>query len=250
MTYEAFRNAKTHYRSICATWVDLANAYGSIRHMQLQFSLRWYYVPIAICELMFRYYEGLAAQVHTDTWTSNWIFYEIGVPQGCTASTINFDIAFQPILDATTYLAGVSGYTFKEADLTVPTLTYADDVQFLTSTPLQARKCIHALEQALDWSVTLRPKPSKCRTLAFKLFRNEEKSKFKKIQETAYSCFDPLLNIGNEKIGFVGHDNPPCFKYLGRWLQFDMKDGWVRDTIESKFRSWLDLVDKPHLLDP
>ena len=50
---------------------------------------------------MFRYYEGLHARVYTQDWVSDLISYEIGVPQGCCASTINFDLAFQPILDLT-----------------------------------------------------------------------------------------------------------------------------------------------------
>ena len=69
---------------------------------------------------MVRYYEGLVAQVHTDNWISAWIPYNIGVPQGCTASTINFDLAFQPVLDITLHLSGNVGYFLKEANLIVP----------------------------------------------------------------------------------------------------------------------------------
>ena len=121
LTYEAFRNAKEHHRSICASWIDLANAYGSIRHMLLQFALKWYHVPVSKCELMFRYYEGLCARVYAPDWVSDCIPFEIGVPQGCCASTINFDLAFQPILDLTTFLTQESGlYRIKEASLSAP----------------------------------------------------------------------------------------------------------------------------------
>ena len=32
MVFEALRYAKHHGISICASWLDLANAYGSVRH--------------------------------------------------------------------------------------------------------------------------------------------------------------------------------------------------------------------------
>ena len=71
LTHEALKNAKTHKRSICVSWVDLNNAYGSVRHMQFQFALQRYHVPKPICELMYRYYEGLIGRVHTENWISS-----------------------------------------------------------------------------------------------------------------------------------------------------------------------------------
>jgi len=145
LTYEALKNAKSHKRSICVSWVDLNNAYGSVRHMQLQFALQRYHVPRQICEIMFRYYEGLIGQVHTDNWISNWFGFEVGLFQGCTASTINFDVAFQPILDCVCTLCGDIGYNFKEANLRVPPLVYADDIEYMTSTPAQNQQFLDAM---------------------------------------------------------------------------------------------------------
>ena len=54
--YEALREAKAHARQIVATWIDLANAYGSVRHNLIQFALNWYHVPLRIQKLIFNYY--------------------------------------------------------------------------------------------------------------------------------------------------------------------------------------------------
>jgi len=128
-------------------------------------------------------------------------------------------------------------------------MVYADDIEFLNKSPKAAQKCIIALERGLDWSQTLRAKPSKCRTLAFKVFKDSE-SKYQQIQSTCYSCFDPKLTISGEYIRFIGNDNPPCFKYLGRWFQHDLKDTWVRESITSKLISWIQTIDNTCLSGP
>src|SRR6185503_11530309 len=65
-----------------------------------------------------------------------------------------------------------------------------------------------------------------------------------------YSCFDPQLTINNEPIGFIGNDDPPCFKYLGRWLQHDLKDNWIRESIGNKLTNWIETIDKTCLNGP
>lgn len=50
---EALRNAKMEKRAIVVSWIDLANAYGSVRHNLIQFALNWYHVPIHIQSLIF-----------------------------------------------------------------------------------------------------------------------------------------------------------------------------------------------------
>ena len=55
---EALRDARERRRAICIAWIDITNAYGSIRHNFLQFALHWYHVPSEICELMWSYYQG------------------------------------------------------------------------------------------------------------------------------------------------------------------------------------------------
>ena len=63
--YEFLRDAKREQRQIVVTWIDLANAYGSVRHNLIQFALNWYHIPIEIQELIFNYYEKLQAKIQT-----------------------------------------------------------------------------------------------------------------------------------------------------------------------------------------
>ena len=98
LQWEMLKHAKAAQRSIVMTWLDLENAYGSLRHMMVQFALKWYHIPQKISELIFRYYDSIFLRVVTEDWSSDFLHLGIGVPQGCTASTI-FDIAFQLVLD-------------------------------------------------------------------------------------------------------------------------------------------------------
>ena len=49
--YRAALDARTHGRDLCTSWIDVANAYGSVKHSLIHFSLEWYHVPEHFCEL-------------------------------------------------------------------------------------------------------------------------------------------------------------------------------------------------------
>src|SRR3954469_1819753 len=122
--------------------------------------------------------------------------------------------------------------------------TYADDVELVAQTPKDCQKSIDASQTALEWTQVLKAKPVKCRSLAFRLFRSEEKqTEFKKVLSTQYSCFDPLLKINNAAIKFIGEDDPPWFKYLGRYLQYNLKDDLIKKQVEEKLLKWLQVIE-------
>ena len=63
--WEMLQHAKRKYQQITMAWHDLENAYGSMRHMLVQFALKWYHVPDSISELIFRYYDSIFLKVVT-----------------------------------------------------------------------------------------------------------------------------------------------------------------------------------------
>ena len=103
---------------------------------------------------------------------------------------------------------------------------------------------------ALDWTRTLKAKPSKCRTLAYRVFKPGETTNYTKLQSADYSNFDPLLKIDNELIKFIGFDDIPVFKYLGRKFQADLNVDLIISEITLKIKSWLQLVDATPLTGP
>ena len=99
MLYEALREAKEEQRQIVCAWIDLCNAYGSVRHNLIQFALHWFHVPRMIQELIFAYYDKLMASVVTDAWSTGFFLFDIGLFQGCVLSCILFLCVFQLLLD-------------------------------------------------------------------------------------------------------------------------------------------------------
>ena len=125
--WEALRDAKDGKRAIVLSWLDLANAYGSVMHNLIQFALNWYHVPVLIQRLVFDYYEKLCAKVTTKDWTTAFFNFDIGFFQGCVLSTILFDCVFQLLLDFLDPLKH-EGYSFKEIQVTIMHKAYADDL--------------------------------------------------------------------------------------------------------------------------
>ena len=52
-----------------------------------------------------------------------------------------------------------------------------------------------------------------------------------------YLSFDSPLKINGVSIKFIGDDDPPIFKHLGRYLQYDLKDDLITNQVEEKISS-------------
>ena len=70
---------------------------------------------------------------------------------------------------------------------------------------------------------------------------------YKQVLQTNYSSFDPLLKVKDVPVKFIGDDDPPLFKYLGRYLQYDLKDNIITRQVEEKLLKWLETIDKTSL---
>ena len=89
--YWCFLDARHHHQDLCVSWVDLANAYGSLKHALIHFALEWYHVPEHFRELIFNCYERLSARVLVGTLLSACFWFSSGVFQGCPPSSSTQD---------------------------------------------------------------------------------------------------------------------------------------------------------------
>ena len=129
---EALRDARSHQRSICVSWLDLRNAFGSVRHSLIQFALRHYGFPRHFQQLVFRYYESLVAMVEVpDVFQTAPFRFGIGVFQGCTLSPLLFNIVIQLLLDSLEKPAfQPHAYHFSSVqDCSLLSSAFADDVE-------------------------------------------------------------------------------------------------------------------------
>ena len=78
----ALREAHTRHRSVTVCWWDLANAYGSVHHGLIQFSLQHYNAPDKLMNIVGDLYSDLHALITTPDWTSRPIPLKMDVYQG------------------------------------------------------------------------------------------------------------------------------------------------------------------------
>jgi Reverse transcriptase (RNA-dependent DNA polymerase) len=251
LIFEALKDAKQEYRSICLIMLDFANAYGSVRHNLIQFALNWYHLPDWLQQIVFKYYERIQASVMTSQWETDPFDLEIGLFQGCCMSVMIFNIVFQILLDYHSQFCKKTdiGYKFKDADITVINPSFADDVTLAASDARSCQVSIDAFQEIVNWTATMSFKPSKCRSWGGRYFGPQDKTKYTKLQDSTYAFYDPLLKVNDVPVLCVGNDtkNAFMFKMLGRQLQWDLKDDKVREKISHNIECWLKRVDESRL---
>ena len=129
------RDARAHKRSICISWLDLKNAFGSVRHSLIIFALQYYGFPEHFIQLVRSYYDHLSLAVAVPgilSTSASAIHFALGVFQGCTLSPTLFNIIVQLALDSIEMKH--CGYQFSSDPETVlQSSAYADDIQLVTS---------------------------------------------------------------------------------------------------------------------
>jgi hypothetical protein len=248
--WEALRDATTAQRTIVTTWIDLANAYGSVRHNLIQFALDWYHVPKFFQDLIFDYYEKLCAFIVTKGWSTGSFLFDIGCFQGCVISAILFDCVFNLLLDFLEPLQKL-GYAHKNTLVVTANKAYADDLNVTTTDSASNQLVLDSTCTWLDWTGTMKAKPAKCVSFAQRKFTDTGTSRegFIPIKDTIYSPYDPKLTIDGKPIRFIldSSNNDPFtsrhFKFLGRWISVDVNETQVQSFVKDEFVRCMDLID-------
>jgi len=247
---EALRTATREKRSIVCSWIDLANAYGSIRHNLIQFALNWYHVPPITQRIIFNYYEKLCAKITTKEWSTGFFAFDIGLFQGCVYSTILFDCVFNMLLDFLSPLAKEHAFVVSRSPVVdSSSKAYADDLAIQTSTVSGHNKLLCAMHGWLTWTRCMKAKPSKCVCVAYKQFdpRNKSTSDYKASWSTKYSAYDPHLKIGGEPMLYIYRDDSfkgSHFKFLGMWINPALDESETKEVFRNKFVTLMSLVDE------
>lgn len=242
----ALRDAQLHKKPICIAFLDVFNAYGSVKHNLINFALWYYRVPLQFRLKIFTYYKFLVAFVSLMGWVTDPIHFGVGVFQGCPLSVILFLVVFN-LLVVWTQLSDVQGYTLSDKVITLLKLLYADDTTAITRTPTECQTLLNLLVEFAAWA-HLKWKPSKCVAFARKLHVQYSGSKgHRRTKSKHYKTFDPELHLGGERIGFIGHQ---LFKFLGRKISASLSDAQVRDEVEKALTEWLEKVDASLITGP
>ena len=153
------KSAKQAKRSLAIAWLDIANAYGSVHHSLIQFSLAHYHAPLEFCRLLQSWCSGLSATISTDEWSTPPVPLGIGVYQGDPLSVAIFLTVMNTLSDSLHNRSDL-GYTLPSSFICVN-----DDACVVSSTPAGCQCLLDLVQGWLEWA-KLKAKVPKCRSMA------------------------------------------------------------------------------------
>ena len=87
---QLIREAREDKGNLTVIWLDLSNAYGSIPHKVVQETLRRYYVPTKVMDIIKTYYSKFYLRCSYNRGKTKWQRLEKGIITGYTISVILF----------------------------------------------------------------------------------------------------------------------------------------------------------------
>ena len=87
------------HRSVAVCWLDLANAYGSVHHSLIDFTLKHYHALDQFQLMVSALYTGLSAQISTQHWCTTAVPLQRGVYQGDPLSVVIFNTVINTLVD-------------------------------------------------------------------------------------------------------------------------------------------------------
>ncbi|XP_063436214.1 uncharacterized protein LOC134717649 [Mytilus trossulus] len=223
---QLIHEAKTGKKNLAVVWLDLANAYGSVPHKLIEMAMDHYHIPEHIKKIVLTYFDGILLRFTVDNKTTAWQKLEKGIVTGCTISPILFIMGMNIIMKAAE--RETRGPKTDSGIFLPATRGFMDDLTVTTSSHIQARWILTALEEVVTWA-RMKFKPRKSRSMILK--KGKITTKFQlKIQ-------------GDEIPTIVG--NP--IKCLGKWFDDTLKDNTSVKTVQTQVVEWLKKVDKSGL---
>lgn len=136
------KEARSRHRSIAVAWLDLANAYGSMHHSLIQFSLKHYHAPSNFSSIVDHLYSGLSALIIADDWSTN----HSGVYQGDPLSVVIFNTVINTLVDTLKGKADL-GYKVYNTSYSINVLQYADDTCLVANSPAACQQLLNSTDQ-------------------------------------------------------------------------------------------------------
>ena len=220
----ALHEAHVKHRSIAVCWLDLANAYGSVHHDLIHFTLQHYNAPSRLSSIVANLYCGLQALVTSPDWTSKPIPLNTGVYQGDPFSVVIFNTVMCTMADSLKSMEHL-GYKFSGSPRSIHLLQYADDTCLISDGPASCKTLLEGIERWLNWS-GLKAKVPKCHSIA--------------LQASTAKVYDPQLHLYGRPIHFIGNE---AIKFLGMKVQVPRDSQSSRVTLATKLSTMMERVD-------
>ena len=217
--------ARKKHKSLCICWLDLANAFGSVHHDLIRFSLQHYHAPQAMVDMICNLYQDLKGVISTKSWQTDPFHLQMGVYQGDPLSVIVFNTVMNTLVDTITRRHPDLGYTLGTSSHRSNLLQYADDTSLIADGPSSCRILINTTEAWLMWS-GMKANVPKCVSLA--------------VRASSGKPYDPNLTLNGEAIPYIGDST---FHFLGAPVCIHGTKTQARDGLIKKLTHLLEKVD-------
>ena len=138
--------AQRKHKSLAVCWIDLANAFGSVHHELIRFSLSHYHAPQVMVNTISNLYQHLTGVVFINSWTTNPIHIQIGVYQGDPFLVLVFNTVMNTLVDTITKRYPDLGYSLRSSPCKTNLLQYANDISLIADGSSSCRTLLAATE--------------------------------------------------------------------------------------------------------
>ena len=223
MIWHTIQEAKRRKMDLSVLWLDLANAYGSLPHSMIWFTLDFFYIPDKLSEFLKCYFQDFKMRFSTKEFTTAYQPLEVGIPMGCAISPILFVMAIEVITRAA--CSSCRGIEIEPGLELPPIRAFMDDLTLLNPCTTDAQKALERLDQLISWC-RMKFKPKKSRSLTIRKGRVDDRTRYR---------------VGGEAIPSIS-DAP--VKSLGRWFTKELSDKNQIIEIRTMVEDGLKRIDR------
>ena len=219
--HDVLKNDKRDGKPVQVTFLDLKNAFGSIKHNFIVAALRWYHVPEQFINIFKLLYSNCHVVVKVNNDLTPPIPVKIGSLQGGPEAGICFNIPWNIPLEAIYIKARDLGAIPEDK----PVSAFADDLTTKTNDDTKMQTLLNFISSTFDWSKCLQLNTKKCKVLCI-----NERGEPSNVD----------LTLNGKKINHL--ENSP-FKFLGRWIYPSLSDVDNRRHVVVKFENLMGKVN-------
>ncbi|KAJ3593117.1 hypothetical protein NHX12_005454 [Muraenolepis orangiensis] len=220
---QLIREARENMDNLSVLWFDLENAFGSITHKLVQFTLTKHHVPSRCRDLIADYYSNFRMRVSSGAITSSWHKVEIGI---ITISVTLFYLAMNMLTKSAE--PECRGPRTNSGQRQPPIRAFMDDLTVVTESVPGCRWILKGLEELVEWA-RMHFKPAKFRSMVLRKGKVVDKFRF---------------NIANTAIPSIS-EKP--VKSLGKVFDCSLRDTTSIQSTCTELDGWLKSVDKSYL---
>ena len=219
---QLIKEAKEEKKNLVVTWLDIANAYGSIPHSVISKALEAAHVPEAVRNLVSSYYSKVHIRFSTKSFTTRWQRVEKGIITGCTLSVILFALSMSWLIDSVR--KETKGPVTSSGQRQVNSRLFMDDITTTTETVPQTNSLLDSIARKLQWA-GLRVRAEKCRSLV--IYKGKVQNR--------------VLNINGETITSIKDKD---IKYLGKVYNANLSEREQIAEVERSLKAELKKIER------